>query len=123
MTLYDLIGNLETYELKLNQDHLDQQHGESRKNENLFLKTTQKQGIKEDDMILVTRRFQRAIKKGRLVKKSSSSKSKVIKINNTDGCYKYRKKYHLVKDYPLWETEWKLNNHENGKQQKRDLVP
>lgn len=42
MTIDDLIGNLKTYELKLNQDRLDYQAAEPHKTKNLVLKSTQK---------------------------------------------------------------------------------
>lgn len=55
MLLDDLIGNLKTYQLKLNQDPLDIQTAEPRKIKNLVLKTTHKQDGKDDDMALLTR--------------------------------------------------------------------
>lgn len=57
ITLDDLIGNLDTYELKLNQDRLDRQASRSRKTKNLVLKATHKQDTEEYNMALLTRRF------------------------------------------------------------------
>ncbi|XP_070042579.1 uncharacterized protein [Nicotiana tomentosiformis] len=76
-------------------------------------------------MALLTRHFQWAIRKGVFLKKGSSSKSKVVEKNNnnTDGCYKCRKQDHFIKDYYLWELEWKKNNSNKGKQKKKDRVP
>lgn len=90
MTLDNLISNLETYELKLSEDRLDRQSAESLKPKNLVLKTTQKQDIEEDDMVLLTRCFRWMLQ-----------------------VWKERP---LHQNFPLWETKWKSNNPGNAKQ-------
>lgn len=57
MSLDDLIGNLETYELKLNQDRLDSHIVKSKKIKNRLLKITHKQDVEEDDITLLTWHF------------------------------------------------------------------
>lgn len=56
LTMDDLIGNLKTYELKKSQDG---EMTNSRKEKNLALKATT---VEEDNLALLTRRFQRIMK-------------------------------------------------------------
>lgn len=54
-TMYELIGNLTTYEFQKKQKH---EATENRKEKNLILKATYKSGLEGNNIILMTRRFQ-----------------------------------------------------------------
>lgn len=96
---------------------------EPRKEKNLVLKTTEKLEIDDDGMDLLTRRFQCIIRKNGLLKKGCTSKAKAPQKSNNDGCYKCCSHDHLMRDFPMWDTEWKKNNPNKVKEQKNNRVP
>ncbi|XP_070045583.1 uncharacterized protein [Nicotiana tomentosiformis] len=106
MTMDDLIGNLQTYELKLSQDR---DMAKPCTDKNLVLKATEMLGTDDDDddddddMLLLTRRFQKMIRKVGFHKKGRTSKTKDLEKSNSDGCYKCGSLDHFIKDYPMLE--------------------
>lgn len=105
----------------MNQDCLDRQAVEPRKTKNLVLKTTHKLNIKKDDMTLLTRYFQRSIKKVDFLRKVAHPNlillKKVIIMNATSV-----EKNYFIKDCPPWENKYKKNNPDKVRQYKKDWV-
>ena len=104
ITLDELIGNLQTYELRKN----SQQKEEQKKDRGLALKAQEDvdSDLEDEEMALMTRKFKKFFKK---VKENSKrkdfSKFRNIPREQFTGCFKCGKPDHLVKNCPLLQEE------------------
>ncbi|XP_070005005.1 structural maintenance of chromosomes protein 3-like [Nicotiana sylvestris] len=115
LTMDELIGNLNTYEMKRKKDS---ERREPKKEKNLVLKAESSASSDEDsDMAYLTKRFQKMVRRnGGIPKWGSSSK-----IRNNDLHHRCGKSGHFIKDCPLAKQEqYKQNPDKAGK---RNLVP
>jgi len=99
LSLDELIGNLQTYELRRN----SQQQEDTKKDRGMALKIMQEDSseLDEEDMVMITRKFKKFFKK----KKEGTRKKHPSRIKNTDreqftGCFKCGKMDHIVKTAP-----------------------
>ena len=111
ITLDELVGNLQTYELRRN----SQQQEETKKNRGITLKVMEEDSLdfNDEDMAMITCKFKTFFKK----EKESTRKKNFSKFKNTDreqfsGCSKCGNLDHIVKNCPLLkeeqETEWPM---------------
>ncbi|KAH0717495.1 hypothetical protein KY290_014097 [Solanum tuberosum] len=109
----ELIGNLQTYDMNKKQGTTVK---EGKKEKPITLKTSQSEVTEdEDEMVYVTRRFQKIIKKhGGFQKKASTSRTATA----NDLCHKCGKPDHFMRDCPSQKQE----THDITPR-KRDLVP
>jgi len=106
MTLDELIGNLQTYELRRN----SQQEEETKKDCGIALKVMEEDSLdfNDEDMAMITRKFKKFFKKT----KENARKKNFSKLKNTDReqfsrCFKSGKLDHIVKNCPLVKEEQK----------------
>ena len=104
ITLGELIGNLQTYELRRN----SQQQEETKKDRGIALKVMEEDSsdFDDDDMAMITRKFKKFFKKT----KENAMRKNFSKLKNTDreqfsGCFKCGKLDHIVKNCPLLKEE------------------
>ena len=100
----ELIGNLQTYELRRN----FQQKEEIKKDRGIALKVMEEDNSNLDveEMAMTTRKFKRFFKKA----KENSKKKNFSKFKNSDqeqfsGCFKFDKLDHIVKNCSLLKEE------------------
>ncbi|XP_070032929.1 uncharacterized protein [Nicotiana tomentosiformis] len=72
-------------------------------------------------MAMITKDFKKYLRRGK--GPSSYSKSKVPEKQTNDGCYKYRKTDHHIKNCPQWESEWKKERAERRNEKKEQVQP
>ncbi|XP_069146069.1 uncharacterized protein [Solanum lycopersicum] len=115
LAMDELIGNLITYELKKNQE---KEIGGKRKERNLVLKATTSDDFEDENIVLITKRFTRMLKRGQAFQKKTSQKP----AENTKDqvCHKCGSPDHFIKFCPLWALEQKKANFEKGKGIKND---
>ena len=104
ITLDELIGNLQTYELRRN----SQQQEETKKDRGIALKVMEEDSSDFDDegMAMITCKFKKFFKKT----KENVRRKNFSKLKNTDreqfsGCFKCGKLDHIVKNCPPLEEE------------------
>ena len=100
ITLDELIGNLQTYELRKN----SQQKEEQKKDRGLALKAHKDidSDLEDEDMALMSRKFKKFFKKVKENnKRKDFSKSRNTPKEQLTGCFKCGKPDHLVKNCPL----------------------
>ena len=104
ISLDELIGNLQTYELRRS----SQQKEENKRDRGLALKALEEDSsdMDEEDMALITRKFKKFFRKS----KELSKKKNPVKTKNSDkeqvpGCFKCGKRDHFVKNCPLLKEE------------------
>ena len=104
ITLDELIGNLQIYELRRN----SQQQEETKKDRGIALKVVEEDNLifDDEDMAMITRKFKKFFKKT----KENARKKNFSKLKNTDreqfsGCFKCCKLDHIVKNCPLLKEE------------------
>jgi len=104
ITLDELIGNLQIYELRRN----SQQQEETKKDRGIALKVMEEDSsdFDDEDMAMITRQFKKFFKKT----KGNARKKNFSKLKNTDweqfsGCFKRGKLDHIVKNCPLLKEE------------------
>jgi len=104
ITLDELIGNLQTYELRRN----SQQKEEIKKDRGIALKVMEvdSSDLDVEEMAMITRKFNKFFKKA----KENSKKKNFSKFQNSDrkqfsGCFKYGKLDHIVNNCPLLKEE------------------
>jgi len=104
ITLDELIGNLQTYELRRN----SQQKEEIKKDQGIALKVMEEDSLDLDDeeMAMITCKFKKFFEKA----KENSKKKNFRKFKNSDweqfsGCFKCDKFDHIVKKFPLLKEE------------------
>ena len=104
ITLDELIGNLQTYELRRN----SQQQEETKKDREIALKVLKEDSLDfdDEDMAMITRKFKKFFKKT----KENARRKNFSKLRNTDweqfsGCFKCSKFDHIVKNCPLLKEE------------------
>jgi len=104
ITLDELIGNLQTYELRRN----SQQKEEIKKDRGIALKVMEEDSsdLDVEEVAMITRKFKKFFKKA----KENSNKKNFSKFKNSDreqfsGCFKCGKLDHIVKNCPLLKEE------------------
>ena len=97
-SLENLIGNLTSYEVQMKEKENDEN---TPKKKNLALKITtnaeDSDNDEDEDLALLTRKFNRFIKRGKFHKKGNQDKTK----EETPLCFKCNKPRHMRKDCPL----------------------
>jgi len=104
LSLDELIGNLQTYELRRN----SQQQEETKKDRGLDLKIMEEDSsdLDEDDMAMLARKFKKFFKKT----KAGTRQKQPGRFKNTDrdqftGCFKCGKMDHIIKNCPQLKEE------------------
>ena len=116
LAMYELIGNLITYELKKNQER---EIGNKRKEKNLALKTTTSEDFEDENIALMAKRLSQLLKKGLTFKKRSSHKN--VENSREQLCHKCGSPDHFIKFCPLWALEYKKKTQK--RQKKTDIFP
>jgi len=104
ISLDELIGNLQTYELRRN----SQIKEEVKKNWGLALKAGESDSsdFDEEGMAIITRKFKKFFKKAKSKYKSANtSKTKSSDRDQFLGCFKCGRQDHVVKNFPLLKEE------------------
>ena len=104
ISLDELIGNLQTYELRKN----SQQKEEAKKDRGLVLKVMDEDSsdLDDEEMAMITRKFKRFFKKSKEIsKKRNFNKAKNNDREQFTGCFKCGKFDHIVKNCPLLKEE------------------
>ena len=104
ITLDELIGNLQTYELRKN----SQQKEETKKDRGLALKALEDDDsdLDEEEVAMITRKFKKFFKKVKENnKKKDFGKSRNTSREQFSGCFKCGKLDHIVKNCPLLREE------------------
>lgn len=103
MTLDELVGNLETYEMNVE----NTKRSKGSKGKNLALKVTNEKDesiFDDEDIGLISKNFKKLFKKGmNLRKKPASTKERNTEKTKNSGCYKCGKIDHQINDCPMWE--------------------
>ena len=104
ISLDELIGNLQTYELRRN----SQLKEETKRYRGLALKALEEDDsdLDNEDMAMLARKFKKFVKKA----KENSKKKNFSKAKNSDreqfsGCFKCGKHDRIMKNYPLLKEE------------------
>jgi len=104
ISLDELIGNLQTYELRRN----SQQQEQTKKDRGIALKVMEEDSsdFHDEDMAMISRKFKKFFKN---IKENARRKN-FIKLKNTNqeqfsGCFKCGKLDHIVKNCPLLKDE------------------
>ena len=104
ITLDELIGNLQTYELRRN----SQQKEETKKDRGIALKVMEEDSfdLDEEEMAMITQKFKKFFKKAKEnTKRKNFSKSKNNDWKYFSGCFKCDKLDHIMKNCPLLKEE------------------
>jgi len=104
ISLNELIGNLQTQELRRN----SQQQEETKKDRGIALKIIEEHSSEfdEEDMAMITRKFKKFFKKTKeSIKKKHPSKFKNTDREQLTGCFNCGKFDHIVKNYPQLKEE------------------
>ncbi|KAH0665552.1 hypothetical protein KY285_026758 [Solanum tuberosum] len=112
MTLDELVGNLKTYEM-----NVDKEVRETKK-KNLGLKAIEsdKSDIDDEDLALISRNFKKLFKRGmNFGIKAPPTKEKTIEKPQSGGYFKCGKTDHHIKDFHMWEVEWRKEKAEKEK--------
>ncbi|XP_070032158.1 uncharacterized protein [Nicotiana tomentosiformis] len=112
----ELVGNLKTHEIR----KLELRKEESKRDKVLALRASEEYESENDKLNLAMfSKFKRFMKNSiNSSKRNNGGKPKQIDKDSYDGCYKCNKLDHMVKDYPMWETEWKKERVEKEKREK-----
>jgi hypothetical protein len=104
ITLDELIGNLQTYELRRN----SQQKEEIKRDRGLALKALEEEDsdLDEEVMAMFTRKFKKLFKKAKEnAKRKNFSKARNSEREQFTGCFRCGKHDHIVKNCPLLKEE------------------
>jgi len=104
ISLDELIGNLQTYELRRS----SQLKEETKRDQALALKALEEDGsdLDEEEMAMITRKFKKFFKKAKEnSKKKNFSKPRSNEREQFTGCFKCGKHDHIVKNCPLLKEE------------------
>ena len=104
LSLYELIGNLQTYQLRRN----SQQQEETKKDRGLALKIMEEDSaeLDEEDMAMLTRKFKKFFKKTKArTTQKQPNRSKNIDRDQFTGCFKCGKMDHIIKNCPQLKEE------------------
>ena len=104
LSLDELIGNLQTYELRRN----SQQQEETKKDRGLALKIMEEDSseLDEEDMAMLTRKFKKFFKKTKAeTRQKQPGKSKNTDRDQFSGCFKCGKMDHIIKNCPQLKEE------------------
>ena len=108
LSLDELIGNLQTYELRRN----SQQQEETKKDRGLALKIMEEDSseLDEEDMAMLTRKFKKFFKKTKArLRQKHPSRSKNTDRDQFTGCFKCGKMDHIIKNCPQLKEEQEIN--------------
>ncbi|XP_070050082.1 uncharacterized protein [Nicotiana tomentosiformis] len=115
LPLDELIGNLIAYELRRQTMKMDV----PKKEMSLALIITEGSDLEDDEMAMITKDFKKYLRRVKGSSRSRSyNKSKAPEKQINDGCYKYGKTDHHIKNCPLWEIEWKKERVERRNRKK-----
>ncbi|XP_070045573.1 uncharacterized protein [Nicotiana tomentosiformis] len=116
ISLDELVGNLKTHEMR----KIELRKEEPKKDKALVLKSFEDDESNYDDHDLaIFSKFKRFMNNSKSSsKKETSSKHKQINKANYDGCYKFGKLDHMVKNCPMWEIQRRKERAEKEKQEK-----
>ncbi|XP_070036077.1 uncharacterized protein [Nicotiana tomentosiformis] len=90
-----------------------------KKERSLALRITEGSDLDDDEMAMITKDFKKYLRRGKGPSRSGSySKSKVLEKQTNDGCYKFGKTDHHIKNCPQWEIEWKKERAERKNRKK-----
>ncbi|XP_070052467.1 uncharacterized protein [Nicotiana tomentosiformis] len=104
LSLDELIGNVTTYELRIQTMKMDV----PKKDRSLALRIIEGSDLEDDKMAMITKDFKKYMRRGKGSSKSESyNKSKTHEKQTNNGCYKCGKTDHHMINCPLWEIEWK----------------
>jgi len=120
ITMDELIGDLQTYELRRN----SQQKEEIKEDQEVALKVMEEDSSDLDvkEMTMITRKFKNFLKKA----KENSKKKNFSKLKNSDreqfsGCFKCGELDHIVKHCPLLKEEQEAEqSRKQGRKQARN---
>ena len=99
LSLDELIGNLQTYELRWNST----QQEDTKKDRGLALKIKEEDSseLDEEDMAMLARKFKKFFKKTKAgARQKQPSKSKNTDRDQFTGCFKCGKMDHIIKNCP-----------------------
>ncbi|KAF3677293.1 putative MLO-like protein 3-like [Capsicum annuum] len=111
MTLDGLVGNLRTYEMKI-----DRTKKQAAPEKILALKASNSNKefeLDKEQVAFITKNFSKFFKK----KKGTGTKKR--STDNPNGCYKFGKIDHQIRDCPVWKIEWKKKRAEKELKAKR----
>ena len=104
ITLDELVGNLQTYELMRN----SQQKEETKKDQGIALKVIEEDNsdLDAEEMAVITRKFKKFFKKAKEISRNKIfSKARNSYREQLTGCFKSGKYDHIVKNFPLLKEE------------------
>ncbi|XP_070039287.1 uncharacterized protein [Nicotiana tomentosiformis] len=97
LNLDELIGNLNAYELKRQTMKMDV----PKKEKILALRITEGSNVEEDEMAMITKDFKKYLMRGKgSLRSGGYNKLRVPKKQTKEGCYKYGKTDHHIKNCP-----------------------
>ncbi|XP_070013335.1 uncharacterized protein [Nicotiana sylvestris] len=120
LPLDELIGNLTAYELRRQIMKMDV----PKKERSLALRITEGSNLEDNEMAIITRNFKKYLRREKSSSRSENySKARAPEKQTNDGCYKCGKTDHMIKNYPLWEIEWKKERAERRNRKKEQVHP
>ncbi|XP_070047449.1 uncharacterized protein [Nicotiana tomentosiformis] len=120
LLLDELIGNLTAYELRRQTIKMDV----PKKEMSLVLRITECSDLEDDEMTMITKDFKKYLRRGKGSSRSGSySKSRALEKQTNDSCYKCGKTDHMIKNWPLWDIEWKKERVERRNRKKEQVQP
>ncbi|XP_070036121.1 uncharacterized protein [Nicotiana tomentosiformis] len=95
-----------------------------KKERSLALRITESFDLEDDEMAMITKDFKKYLRRGKGSSRSGSySKEKAPEKQTDDGCHKCGKPDHHIKNYPLWEIEWKKEKAERRNRKNEQVQP
>ncbi|XP_070035429.1 uncharacterized protein [Nicotiana tomentosiformis] len=120
LKLDELIGNLTAYELRRKTMKMDV----PKKERSLTLRITEGADLEEDEMAMITKDFKKYLMRGKGSSRGGNyNKIRVPKKMTNEGCYRYGKTDHHIKNCPQWEIEWKKERSERRHRKKEQVHP
>ncbi|XP_070034239.1 uncharacterized protein [Nicotiana tomentosiformis] len=90
----------------------------------LALRITEGSDLEEDEMAMITKDFKKYLMRGKGSSRSGSyNKPRVSAKQTNEGCYKYGKTDHHIKNCPQWEIEWKKERAKLKNRKKEQVHP
>nr|XP_016496319.1 PREDICTED: uncharacterized protein LOC107815269 [Nicotiana tabacum] len=119
LKLDELIGNLTAYELRRKTMKMDV----PKKERSLTLRITKGADLEEDEMAMITKDFKKYLMRGKGSSRGGNyNKTRVPKKMTNEGCYRYGKTDHHIKNCPQWEIEWKKERSERRHRKKEQVI-
>lgn len=114
MSLDELIENLKTYEMR----KLELRKEEPKRDKAQVPMSTDGSESHNDnfDIARFTKKFKTFMKNPRNnLRRKNLTKTKHVDKASYDGCYKCKKMYDMIKNYPIWDIELKNKRYEKDK--------